>query len=288
MVMNKTIKQIGCSVLIIIIVIIGVYFYSLLNAFFDIATGPSGRSIKNFEKTPVYEFALAIDDDDVDRLKYLLENKPPDLDINYISRPWKLTLMGWALINDKQNSLECLLKYGANPFLHKQGRTTDECTFIMAIERCKIDVLNSIFRFSSIDSIPPMVAGSALTYAYSNCPEALTLLFENKVHEADKDGYSVYVSIIQGHWKFALELMRMGVPFNNYIEMSEPYTTDDPVLDKTICYYIYNNRTAIRDVDEVTRDRLIKYLKINKGINVFDRKNLENPRNYNTTDFYNP
>ena len=133
-----------------------------------------------------------------------------------------------------------------------------------------------------------MVAGSALTYAYSNCPEALTLLFENKVHEADKDGYSVYVSIIQGHWKFALELMRMGVPFNNYIEMSEPYTTDDPVLDKTICYYIYNNRTAIRDVDEVTRDRLIKYLKINKGINVFDRKNLENPRNYNTTDFYNP
>ena len=82
--MNKRIKQIGCSVLIIIIVVIGVYFYSLLNAFLDIATGPSGRSIENFENTPVYEFAQAIDDDDVDRLKCLLENKPSDLDINYI------------------------------------------------------------------------------------------------------------------------------------------------------------------------------------------------------------
>lgn len=274
--MNKRIKQIGCSVLIIIIVVIGVYFYSLLNAFLDIATGPSGRSIENFENTPVYEFAQAIDDDDVDRLKCLLENKPSDVDINYISKPWNMTLMEWALINNKQNSLECLLKYGANPFFYNRDRLSDDCTLVMAIERCRIDVLNSIFRFSSIDSVPPIVAGTALSNAYSNCPESLTLLFEKKVHEADKDGYSVYVSIIQGHWSFAQELMEMGVPFNNYIKMNYPYTTDNPDLDKTICYYIYNNKT-VHKVDEVTRKKLIEYLREKKGINVYDKKNIRHP-----------
>lgn len=274
--MNKRIKQIGCSVLIIIIVVIGVYFYSLLNAFLDIATGPSGRSIENFENTPVYEFAQAIDDDDVDRLKCLLENKPSDLDINYISRPWNMTLMEWTLINNKQNSLECLLKYGANPFLYKNDGLPSNCTFIMAIDRCKLDVLNSIFIFSSIDSISSTIAGTALTDAYSKCPEALALLFEKKVHEADKDGYSVYVSIIQGHWSFAQELMEMGVPFNNHIEMNYPYTTDDPDLDKTICYYIYNNKT-VHKVDEVTRKKFIEYLREKKGINVYDKKNIRHP-----------
>ncbi len=275
--MNKRIKQIGCSVLIIIIVVIGVYFYSLVNAFLDKATGPSARSIENFENTPVYEFALAIDDDDVDRLKYLLENKPSDLDINYVSRPWKITLMEWALINNKQNSLECLLKYGANPFLYKNDGLPSNCTFIMAIDRCKLDVLNSIFIFSSIDSISSTIAGTALTDAYSKCPEALALLFEKKVHEADKDGYSVYVSIIQGHWSFAQELMEMGVPFNNHIEMCHPYTTDNPDLDKTICYYIYNNKTYVRTVDETTRKKLIEYLREKKGINVYDKKNIRHP-----------
>lgn len=275
--MNKRIKQIGCSVLIIIIVVIGVYFYSLLNAFLDIATGPSGRSIENFENTPVYEFAQAIDDDDVDRLKCLLENKPSDLDINYVSRPWNITLMGWALINNKQNSLECLLKYGANPFLYNFNRLPDDCTFVMAIERCRLDVLNSIFRFSSIDSITSIVAGTALTEAYSKCPEALTLLFEKKIHEADKDGYSVYVSIIQGHWNFAQELMEMGVPFNNYIKMSDSYRTDNTALDKTLCYFIYNNITYVRTVDETTRKKFIEYLREKKGINVYDKKNIRHP-----------
>ena len=274
--MSNRIKQIGCSVLIIILVVTVVYIYSCLNAFLDIATGPSGRSIENFENTPVYEFAQAIDDDDLDRLKCLLENKPSDLDINYVSRPWNITLMGWALINNKQNSLECLLKYGANPFLYNFDRLPDKCTFIMAIDRCKLDVLNSIFRFSSIDSVSPIVAGRALTNAYSNCPEALSLLFEKKVHEADKDGYSVYVSIKKGHWSFAQELMEMGVPFNNYIKMNYPYTSDDPDLDKTICYYIYNNKT-VHKVDEVTRKKLIEYLREKKGINVYDKKNIRHP-----------
>ena len=266
--MNKRIKQIGCSVLIIIPIVTVVYIYSCLNAFLNIATGPSGRSIENFKNTPVYEFAQAIDDDDVDRLKCLLENKPSDVDINYISKPWNMTLMEWALINNKQNSLECLLKYGANPFFYNRDRLSDDCTLVMAIERCRIDVLNSIFRFSSIDSVPPIVAGTALSDAYSNCPESLTLLFEKKIHEADKDGYSVYVSIIQGHWSFAQELMEMGVPFNNYIKMNYPYTTDDPDLDKTICYYIYNNKT-VHKVDEVTRkkiNRVFKRKKRNKYI----------------------
>lgn len=274
--MNKRIKQIGCSVLIIIPIVTVVYIYSCLNAFLNIATGPSGRSIENFENTPVYEFAQAIDDDDVDRLKCLLENKPSDLDINYISKPWNMTLMEWALINNKQNSLECLLKYGANPFFYNHDRLGDDCTFVMAIERCEIDVLNSIFRFSSIDSVPPIVSGTALTDAYSKCPEALALLFEKKVHEADKDGYSVYVSIIQGHWSFAQELMEMGVPFNNHIEMNYPYTSDDPDLDKTICYYIYNNKT-VHKVDEVTRKKLIEYLREKKGVDVYDKKNIRHP-----------
>ena len=59
--------------------------------------------------------------------------------------------------------------------------------------------------------------------------------------------------------------------------MSPSYTTDDPDLDKTLCYYIYNNKTSVHKVDEDTRKKIIKYLRDKKGIDVCSKKNIRHP-----------
>ena len=83
----------------------------ILNSFF----GPSApiEDIRLFEDTPVWDWALATKEEDTTKLNKLFQ-KEPDL-IDYKEDSLDLTLLNWAVYNNRYLSSKTLLDLGANP-----------------------------------------------------------------------------------------------------------------------------------------------------------------------------
>lgn len=265
--MKGFLKKMGCAMLIALLMYCLFYVFIIYLALFHLSPLPKEENVAIFSETSVFELAKAVEKDDAECVERML-NANPSIDIDCVSKSWNMTLLEWALVNEKEKSFDCLLKHGADPFAHSIYSAFD-----LTVENCNVKALNSILTLSPrIELMPSQMAGSALAEAYTKCEESLSLLLKNDIHKKDVDGYSVYVSIIKGDYAFAQKLMDLGVPFNDSIAFKVPYTTHNVGLDKTICYYILENEDKPwKKRDEVGRESLIKYLSEKKGIDVFEQ-----------------
>lgn len=75
----------------------------------------SGLSIRVFKDTPIWDLAKAVEHEDISKIEQLAkENKNL---VNYQDTLYGATIIEWAVMNEKYDATEILLKLGANPNL---------------------------------------------------------------------------------------------------------------------------------------------------------------------------
>lgn len=84
---------------------------------------PTGRDVRVFENTPVWEVALAIRDQDNAKVKKLLKGKPLSF-INFKEKYYGQSLLNWAVYRDNYESAKILVEAGADPNLKRNDSTS--------------------------------------------------------------------------------------------------------------------------------------------------------------------
>lgn len=72
-----------------------------------------GNNYRLFEKTPVWELAKAVEDEDTTKIGEILNNKK--IDINFQEPKFGGTLLSLSIMNSQYQSAKTLLELGANP-----------------------------------------------------------------------------------------------------------------------------------------------------------------------------
>jgi ankyrin repeat protein len=83
----------------------------------------TGRDVRIFKDTPVWEAALAIRDNDVAKVKSLLQGKPKSI-LDYKEKYYGQTLLNWAVYRDSYNSSKILAELGADPNIKSNDSTS--------------------------------------------------------------------------------------------------------------------------------------------------------------------
>jgi uncharacterized protein len=84
---------------------------------------PTGRDVRIFKDTPVWEAAFAIRDNDTVKLKKVLQGKPKSI-LEYKEKFYGQTLLNWAVYRDDYNSAKELVELGSDPNIKSYDSTT--------------------------------------------------------------------------------------------------------------------------------------------------------------------
>ncbi|GLB49844.1 hypothetical protein Y10_22120 [Neptunitalea sp. Y10] len=90
-----------------------------------------GFRFSNFEKTPNWELALAVKNNNVREIEKQI--KDYNVSIDFQDPKYHMTLLALAIVNDKKDAFDCLLKHRANPNL-VIGNYYDITPFMCSIE----------------------------------------------------------------------------------------------------------------------------------------------------------
>lgn len=102
----------------------------------------TGRDVRIYNDTPVWEAALAIRDNDTAKLKKLLTGQPDSM-LNYREKCYGQSLLNWAVFRDNYNSAEILAELGADPNLKDYDSTS---AMIHAAKKLEPDYLKLILK----------------------------------------------------------------------------------------------------------------------------------------------
>lgn len=83
----------------------------------------TGRDVRIFKGSPVWDIALAIRDNDTANVKKLLDGKPKSF-LDYREKYFGQSLLNWAVYRDNYNSAKILAELGANPNLKSNYSTS--------------------------------------------------------------------------------------------------------------------------------------------------------------------
>lgn len=95
-----------------------VYFGYRAYKFIHVDYVPNMTDVRLYENTPVWKLAKAVNDENIEDIKYYV-NKNPGW-INYQEPKYNATLVFWSVANEKYNSLKALLELGADPNIRAQ------------------------------------------------------------------------------------------------------------------------------------------------------------------------
>jgi len=240
--------------------------FSLHSCIFSPLKSP--KDIIHFQNTPVYELAVAVNDDDVEKIERIVKNQ--DIDIDYENKVWKMSVLEVAVVNKKYKAIDCLMKFGADPFLKEKRQTA----FSLAAEIGDLKSLDIMFKYINVDSMPADVAGFSL-YDAQNHEDAFNLLVEHNLQKKDTVGTSIYEAVYVMEYKYALKMLKLGVVFddsvgiryadelpgNTHLTISELLRTKGGInLDSTPKFIV-----------DWRRKDLIDYLKEERGIDIYNK-----------------
>lgn len=98
-----------------------------------------GFDYKLFDDTPVKELAQAVKKDDLEKIEFLVKEKK--MNINHPEPKFGNTLLSLAIVNQKAETVEALLKLGADPNQQKFKNT--DTPFLNAVEFTDNQTCNS-------------------------------------------------------------------------------------------------------------------------------------------------
>lgn len=139
----------------------------------------TGRDIKLFKNTPVWEIALAIRDSDTTNLKQLLKGQPDSL-LNYREKHFGQSLLNWSVYRDSYNSAKVLAELGTDPNLKAFDSTS---AFINAADKYDASFVRLLLKHGGnvnaiADTDKPQRIRTPLIAASSNSLESVKLLVD--------------------------------------------------------------------------------------------------------------
>jgi len=137
----------------------------------------TGRDVKLFKDTPVWEVALAIRDNDTSKLKQLLKGQPDSL-LNYQEKRYGQSLLNWSVYRDNYDAAKVLAELGADPNLKAYDSTS---AFINAADKHDASWLRLLLKHGGdvnavADTEEPQRIRTPLIAASSNSLESVKLL----------------------------------------------------------------------------------------------------------------
>ena len=97
----------------------------------------TGRDVRIFKDTPVWEAAVAIRDNDTAKLRKFLEGKPSSV-LDFREAHFGQTLLNWAVYRDNLHSAKILVELGADPNVKSTDSTS---AIIHAADKTESDYL---------------------------------------------------------------------------------------------------------------------------------------------------
>jgi len=193
----------------------------------------SGRDVRIYGNSPVWEAALAIRDNDTVRLKNLLEGAPDSI-LNYREKRFGQSLLNWSVYRDNYGSARILAELGADPNLKGNDSAS---AFINAADKYETsDYLRLLLKFggdvnSVADINKPQRLRTPLIAAAFNRLESVKLLVgaganANYIHRTKrgKRGFeNIQSALISAFDGGRIEIVRyllieVGVDFNYQFE----------------------------------------------------------------------
>lgn len=235
---------------------------------------PTGRDVRVFENTPVWEVALAIRDQDNAKVKKLLQGKPLSF-INFKEKYYGQSLLNWAVYRDNFESAKILVEAGADPNLKGYDSTS---AVIHAADKIETsDYLKLMLKYGGdpntvADIDAPQRLRTPLIAAASNNLESVKLLLKtgadpNYVHRINKGrlNESIQSALISACRVSRIDIVKYllidaEVHFNYYF-----YTT----IEKKEIGILYELRQMVFPLDSQEyqiKMEVVNYLKT-KGLN---------------------
>ncbi len=152
--------------------VLSTFFFSACNGQTSHKQPPNGYDVRLFEKTPYYDLAKAIKNEDTNSIKrYILSDKNA---INYQEPVYHKGFLSFAVITDKLLSTKQLLELGANPNLRssKTGKSAfdDACLHYEPLQNGD-SILSLLIRYGAevnnmkIDTVVNKYGRKIVTYS---------------------------------------------------------------------------------------------------------------------------
>lgn len=140
----------------------------------------TGRDVRIYENTPVWEVALAVRDNDTIKVRQLLKGKPDSV-LNFREKHFGQSLLNWAVYRDSYPSSKILAELGADPNLKSFDSTS---AFIHAADKHETsDYVQLLLKYGGdvnavADVNAPLRTRTPLITASFNRLESVKLLVE--------------------------------------------------------------------------------------------------------------
>lgn len=179
-----------------------------------------GFDYKLFDNTPVEELAKAVKNDDIDKIKYLINEKKMNVNYQRQGIKYKNTVLSFAIVNQKPETVEALLKCGANPNII--GGRQNDTPFIIALEytypaiSCDTRKIEMLIKYGAEvnkihnDALNNVIRTPLMIASGEGCLSVVKLLIKNGT---DPDIYPKY----EGYGAIAEALITDNIDIAKYL-----------------------------------------------------------------------
>jgi len=185
-----------------------------------------GNDYRLFQKTPAWELAKAVEDEDTIKIKEILKNKKSDIDFK--EPKFGSTLLMLSIINSQYVSTRTLLQMGANPNVQDSYRKTSSVIFAASNDDPKYLKLILEYKgnanaietapFKEGDEVRESALLAAISFLDPNSLKKVKLLVESganvNYHNPGHTKLPLSKALIVEKLDVALYLLQNGADFN--------------------------------------------------------------------------
>jgi uncharacterized protein len=234
----------------------------------------TGRDVRIFKDTPVWEAALAIRDNEVIKVKGLLQGKPKSI-LDYREKHFGQSLLNWAVYRDNYNSAKILAELGADPNLKSHDSTS---AFINAADKHETsDYLNLLLKHGGnvnavADIDEPQRIRTPLIAAAFNRLESVKLLIEagadpNYIHRSKRGnigGENVQSALIYAFRGNKIDIVKYLI-VDIGVEFKYAFNTTLEGKPLYILHYLRDMPFPLDSEEHKIKMKVVEYLKT-KGL----------------------
>lgn len=157
----------------IIIIILIMFFYGCsLNTI-----TPVGRDTKSFRATPAWSLVNALSKGNINKANKILRDDSTL--VNFKEPNYGNSVLFWAVLNDYEQAVSCLLKHGAN-VNDRNNKAISILHICIQYTNCESDVLKLLLENQPSNNVSQIIKNEALFVAGGYCLDKAKLLIEYK------------------------------------------------------------------------------------------------------------
>ena len=233
----------------------------------------TGRDVRIFKDTPVWDAAIAIRDNDTLKLRQLLKGQPKSI-LEFKEPFFGQTLLNWSVYRDSYSSVKVLANLGADPNIKANDSTS---AIINAADKFDTSYLELMIKIggdvnaiANIDE--PQRIRTPIIASAGNCLESVRILVNNGananyIHRTTRGnigGENIQSALISSCSNNRIDIVKyllidVGIDFN-YV-----FSTTLEGKPQNILYYLRNMPFELNSEQHKIKMEVVAYLK-NKGL----------------------